>query len=197
MPSLSSSISSAGGDINTTNSNKSTSTNGSQPNTPRTSSCSLYQPNNLLYQSSLYTPTVIRSNTFTIKSSSNNIIDYSNYSNNKRYSEPPLGGSSSLQLLQQQPQQQPQQYTKRWDDSQLEMELAEDDLISDNKKVRRNSSLRFKKQQLLSSAESFIIDKFRHPRQSQEVDTMEALEATKTHKKKTKFSFKKVVDWLF
>ncbi|KAG2236568.1 hypothetical protein INT48_000868 [Thamnidium elegans] len=68
---------------------------------------------------------------------------------------------------------------KRWDDSQLEMELAEDDLIMDKKKskVRRNSSLRFK--------QSYIIDKFRHHRQEE--------------KKSIKFTrpFKKLYDWLF
>lgn len=46
---------------------------------------------------------------------------------------------------------------KRWDDSQLEMELAEDDLIS-NRKVRRNSSLRIK--QKLQFSESYLKSKF-------------------------------------
>ncbi|KAI8076657.1 uncharacterized protein B0P05DRAFT_545349 [Gilbertella persicaria] len=79
---------------------------------------------------------------------------------------------------------------KRWDDSQLEMELAEDDLIqSGQKKVRRNSSLRLKEKLQLS--ESFIKEKFRHHKKEDDV-----LVTTIKHKKLSK-SFRKVYDWLF
>jgi hypothetical protein len=73
--------------------------------------------------------------------------------------------------------------TKRWDDSQLEMELAEDDLIY-KEKVRRNSSLRFK--QTLQLSES-LKEKFRH-RQQQQMPLQE---------NKLSKSFKRVRNWLF
>ncbi|OBZ90761.1 hypothetical protein A0J61_01171 [Choanephora cucurbitarum] len=85
---------------------------------------------------------------------------------------------------------------KRWDDSQLEMELAEDDLIeSSQKKVRRNSSLRLKEKLQLS--ESFIKEKLRsHKREYSDDDI---LYYTTQNKNKTKLSrsLKKVYDWLF
>lgn len=89
--------------------------------------------------------------------------------------------------------------TKRWDDSQLEMELAEDDLIDayKKKKVRRNSSLRLK-QKFQLSAETYIIDKFRHRRSSSTGGGEESIEFSKP-KSSNKFStsFKKVYEWLF
>lgn len=80
----------------------------------------------------------------------------------KRYSEPP-----------------PVTTTKRWDDSQLEMVLAEDDFLQQSK-VRRNSSLRLKEKLQLS--ESFIKDKLRNHRNN------------KTSKKSLR---KRIYDWLF
>ncbi|KAI8976182.1 hypothetical protein BDB01DRAFT_803586 [Pilobolus umbonatus] len=76
---------------------------------------------------------------------------------NKRNSEPPM---------------------KRWDDSQLEIELAEDDLIEE-KKIRRNS-LRFKLQQ----SESFLIDKFRQRNKE-------------SKQKRLSNSIKRLCKWLF
>lgn len=79
---------------------------------------------------------------------------------------------------------------KRWDDSQLEMELAEDDLIMDKKKnkARRNSSLRFK--------QSFIIDKFRHHHQQEEDMSNKSCHSNRKSLKFTR-PFKKLCDWLF
>lgn len=103
-------------------------------------------------------------------SSTNNYYLYQNFN------PQPLTHSTSLRsnhkvvtAIEQKRYSEP---LKRWDDSQLEMELAEDDLIMDKKKLRRNSSLR-------------IIDKFRH-RQQQD-----------PKKSPITRSFKKVYDWLF
>lgn len=88
--------------------------------------------------------------------------------------------NTNVQETQSKRYSEPLVPAKRWDDSQLEMELAEDDLIMDKKKnkVRRNSSLRFK--------QSYIIDKFRQHHQEEK-------------KKTVKFTrpFKKLYDWLF
>ncbi|KAI9485668.1 MAG: hypothetical protein EXX96DRAFT_645595 [Benjaminiella poitrasii] len=66
------------------------------------------------------------------RTSFSSCIDHANY-NNKRYSEPQIVTP-----------------TRRWDDSQLEMELAEDDLIDRvNKVPQRTTSLRFNKTKLL------------------------------------------------
>ncbi|KAI9340739.1 hypothetical protein BD770DRAFT_217147 [Pilaira anomala] len=83
---------------------------------------------------------------------------------------------------------------KRWDDSQLEMELAEDDLIMDKKKnkARRNSSLRFK--------QSFIFDKFRHHHHHHHQQEEEmSNNSCHSNRKSLKFTrpFKKLCDWLF
>ena len=85
---------------------------------------------------------------------------------------------------------------KRWDDSQLEMELAEDDLIkSSQKKVRRNSSLRLKEKLQLS--ESFIKEKLRsHKREYSDDDILYYTTTTRKSKKLSK-SLKRVYDWLF
>ncbi|KAI8063997.1 hypothetical protein BDF21DRAFT_427989 [Thamnidium elegans] len=140
----------------------SSSISSSENNTPRTSSSSCSTTNNYYLYQNFNAPPATEITKLTHTSS----LKLNNNNNNvqepqlKRYSEPLVP-------------------VKRWDDSQLEMELAEDDLIMDKKKskVRRNSSLRFK--------QSYIIDKFRHHRQEE--------------KKSIKFTrpFKKLYDWLF
>jgi hypothetical protein len=123
----------------------------------------------------------------------------SSYTNNTT-----LTHSSSLRSNYAQQLQPPQHHkrysepspiiTKRWDDSQLEMELAEDDLIDDKKKkVRRNSSLRLKQKFQLSAESYNIIDKFRHHRRTSQSDQIVII------KQNNKLSnpFKKVCDWLF
>ncbi|GAA5796742.1 hypothetical protein HPULCUR_002117 [Helicostylum pulchrum] len=144
----------------------SSSISSSENNTPRTSSSSCSTTNNYyLYQN--FNASTMRSTTPT-KLTHTSSLKVNNSTNVqeaqcKRYSEPLVP-------------------VKRWDDSQLEMELAEDDLIMDKKKnkVRRNSSLRFK--------QSYIIDKFRQHHRQEE-----------TKKKTVKFTrpFKKLYDWLF
>lgn len=163
IPSLSSSISS-----NTVENIQST---------PRTSSSS----NSSYYNHILYSPAIMPNNNTTPSLTHSNSLrsNYNDHSsiqlNSKRYSEPsPV-------------------VTKRWDDSQLEMELAEDDLIDKKKKVRRNSSLRLK-QKFQLSAESYIIDKFRHHHRSSHSQE-DAIVIVKQHKLSN--SFKKVRDWLF
>ncbi|CAO0796426.1 unnamed protein product [Mucor circinelloides] len=88
---------------------------------------------------------------------------------------------NALDIASKKRHSEPTPPTKRWDDSQLEMELAEDDLIYKGK-VRRNSSLRFK--QTLQLSES-IKEKFRHRQQQQQQES------------KLSRSLKRVRDWLF
>ncbi|GAA5815499.1 hypothetical protein MFLAVUS_009011 [Mucor flavus] len=139
----------------------SSSISSSENNTPRTSSSSCSTTNNYYLYQNFNAPPTTSNNKLTHTSSLKVYNTNAQEAQSKRYSEPLVP-------------------VKRWDDSQLEMELAEDDLIMDKKKnkVRRNSSLRFK--------QSYIIDKFRQHRQEEE-------------KKTVKFTrpFKKLYDWLF
>lgn len=185
IPSLSSSISSNPGE----------STQNSTPRTSSSSTSSSYINNHNKdsylnqyqnYNSSFYMPS---KNNISNLTHSNSLR--SNYNTNttnhtqqddkyKRYSEPsPV-------------------VTKRWDDSQLEMELAEDDLIDayKKKKVRRNSSLRLK-QKFQLSAETYIIDKFRHRRSSSTGGEESIVLAKPKSSNKFSTSFKKVYEWLF
>lgn len=79
---------------------------------------------------------------------------------------------------------------KRWDDSQLEMELAEDDLISSSRKVRRNSSLRLKQKLNLKSKFSTIT-----PKDDKELITKYNQKVITQGNKFSK-SMKKVYQWI-
>ncbi|KAI8647597.1 hypothetical protein BD408DRAFT_408198 [Parasitella parasitica] len=86
-----------------------------------------------------------------------------------------------LDLSSKKRHSEPAQPVKRWDDSQLEMELAEDDLICKTK-VRRSSSLRFRQ-----TIHESLKEKFRHRQQQQ--SPLPAIKLSKP--------FKKIRDWLF
>ncbi|KAG2200671.1 hypothetical protein INT47_005827 [Mucor saturninus] len=100
-------------------------------------------------------------------SSTNNYYSYQNFNPQALSYSTSLRSNRVVTPVEQKRYSEP---LKRWDDSQLEIELAEDDLIVNKKK---NSSLRF-------------IDKFRHHRQ-QDHDRKNSIAR----------SFKKVYDWLF
>jgi hypothetical protein len=104
-------------------------------------------------------------------SSTNNYYLYQSFNSQPLTYSTSLKSNKVVTSIEQKRYSEP---LKRWDDSQLEMELAEDDLIMDKKKkVRRNSSFR-------------LIDKFRHHRQQDQVKPNSITR-----------SFKEVYDWLF
>ncbi|CEP14420.1 hypothetical protein [Parasitella parasitica] len=100
-------------------------------------------------------------------------------SNNSSYN------CSFLDLTSKKRHSEPAQPAKRWDDSQLEMELAEDDLIPT--KVRRSSSLRFRQ-----TIHESLKEKFRHRQQQQQQQQQTPLPSIRLSK-----PFKKIRNWLF